>query len=115
MAKRDFEIIEIEIPLTLKMSEKDLQRQVVKFLKKSGVWFYHPKEGKRGTDGLPDIIGCCNGKFFAIELKTPERKKVKLRKEQVKVMDKIKEAGGFTLATNKFEDVVAFINLIRRI
>ena len=95
--------------------EKDLQRQVVEFLRKAGVWFYHPREGKKGTDGLPDIIGCCSGKFFAIELKTPEAKTPRLRSEQVKVLEKIKEAGGFVLVANNLESVVNFINLIRRL
>jgi Holliday junction resolvase len=99
------------------MTEKELQSQVLDFLSKSGAWFYHPRETKKGTDGLPDIIGCLNGKFFAIELKSPEVKKPEdyLRPEQRKVLEKIKNSGGFILVSNKLEEVVDFINLIRRL
>jgi Holliday junction resolvase len=99
------------------MTEKELQSQVVELLSKSGAWFYHPRETKKGTDGLPDIIGCLNGKFFAIELKSPFYKNPKryLRPEQRKVLELINEAGGFTLVANKLEEVLKFINKLRRI
>jgi Holliday junction resolvase len=99
------------------MREKELQKQVIELLSKSGAWFYHPREPKKGSDGIPDIVGCLNGKFFAIELKSPEFKNPEnhLRPEQRKVLEKIKNAGGFTLVSNKLEEVVNFINLIRRL
>jgi len=99
------------------MREKELQNQVIDFLSKSGAWFYHPRETKKGSDGIPDIIGCLNGKFFAIELKSPDVKKPEnhLRPEQRKVLEKIKSSGGFVLVSNKLEEVVNFINLIRKL
>jgi Holliday junction resolvase len=99
------------------MSEKQLQKKVVEFLRKTGAWFYHPREWKKGTDGIPDIIGCLDGKFFAIELKNPEIKdpKKKLRPEQKNVINQIKQSGGFVLVTNDLNEVVKFINLIRRL
>ena len=43
--------------------------------------------------GIPDRIGCINGRFFALELKTgPKAKRAKL---QEYVIEKINEAGGF--------------------
>jgi Holliday junction resolvase len=100
-----------------KMTEKKLQSQVVELLSKSGAWFYHPRETKKGSDGIPDIIGCLNGKFFAIELKSPEVKNPEnyLRPEQRKVLEKIKSSGGFVLVSNKLEEVIDFLNLIRRL
>jgi Holliday junction resolvase len=97
--------------------EKDLQRKVLEFLKYTGAWFYHPRESKKGTDGLPDIIGCIQSKFFAIELKNPSFKspEKKLRPEQIKQIEKIKKAGGFVLVSNNFEEIVNFINFIRRL
>jgi len=97
--------------------ERDLQKVVFEFLRKAGAWFYHPRETRKGSDGIPDIVGCLNGKFFAIELKSPSYKDPAkhLRSEQRKVLELIKKAGGFVLVANRFEDVVEFINLIRRI
>jgi hypothetical protein len=99
------------------MDEKKLQKQVIEFLKYTGAWFYAPKESKKGTDGIPDIIGCIESKFFAIELKSPRYKDPErgLRPEQKIQIERIKEAGGFVLVTNDFEEVVRFINMIRRI
>ena len=94
------------------MKEKELQKRVNKFLSQiPGLWFYHPRETKKGTDGLPDIIGCFNGRFFAIELKTPELKDAEkgLRPEQIKVINQIQNAKGKVLVTNDFEEVVKFI------
>ncbi len=96
------------------MLEKDLQRKVIEFLKKTGAWFYHPRESKKGTDGIPDIVGCLNGLFFAIELKNPDGR-IKLRPEQERVLYEINEAGGFILVTNEFNEVVKFINKLRRL
>jgi len=97
------------------MKEKELQKRVNKFLSQiPGLWFYHPRETKKGTDGLPDIIGCFNGRFFAIELKTPELKDAEkgLRPEQIKIIDQIRKAKGKVLITNNFDDVVDFIEKI---
>jgi penicillin-binding protein-related factor A (putative recombinase) len=43
--------------------------------------------------GLPDIIGCYKGKFFAFETKNPDnRSGTSVRQEYV--MEKIRQAGG---------------------
>jgi hypothetical protein len=44
--------------------------------------------------GIPDYLGCVQGRFVAIELK--KDKKEKLTRIQRYVMDKIQEAGGLT-------------------
>ena len=43
--------------------------------------------------GLPDLIGCVNGQFFALELKTSA--KAPRSKLQGYVIDKIQSAGGY--------------------
>lgn len=99
------------------MDEKELQRRVNEFLRRANVFFYHPREGKQGTDGVPDVIGCCNSIFFAIELKSKRYKNAikGLRKEQIEMIEKIKENGGFVLITNEFEEVVEFINKLKQL
>jgi Holliday junction resolvase len=34
-------------------------------------WFYMPVSNGMGTMGIPDIVGCYMGMFFAIEVKAP--------------------------------------------
>lgn len=94
------------------MLERDLQRRVNKILRQiPGLWFYHPKEGKRGTKGIPDIIGCFKGKFFAIELKSPRlREPAKgLAPEQQEVLEEIKQAGGKIAIINNIDDLIYFL------
>lgn len=51
------------------MNESALRTRVMKWLKvQPEVWVY--KSSDRYTSGVPDIIGCCQGRFFAMELKT---------------------------------------------
>lgn len=53
-----------ELPL-----EKEFQTKVLKLLRTvPGSYWY--KANDRTTAGIPDIIGCVNGLFFALELKT---------------------------------------------
>lgn len=94
------------------MKEKDLQRMVNEFLRKANVFFYHPRETKKGTDGIPDIIACINGRFIAIELKSPELKNPEkhLRPEQETIRDKIIRSGGIYFISNDFDKIVDFIN-----
>ncbi len=93
------------------MRESDLQREVNRILRQiPGLWFYHPREGKKGTDGIPDIVGCFKGKFFAIELKRPGKDPVKgLRPEQKKMLEWIKQAGGAVAVINNKEDLIRFL------
>lgn len=96
------------------LDEKKLQKQVVEFLRKANIFFYHPRETKKGTDGIPDLICCIKGLFLAIELKSPQYKNPasKLRKEQIKVKEKIESSGGIYIVSNDFEEIVEKVNLI---
>ena len=71
---------------------------------KLGIWFY--KVSDKFTSGIPDFIGVCNGRFFAIELKRPGGKAGKL---QLFILDRIDRAGGATLVTDDFNEVKSFI------
>jgi hypothetical protein len=37
-------------------------------------WYYLPVSNGMGTHGIPDLIGHCEGRFFAVETKAPGRK-----------------------------------------
>jgi hypothetical protein len=49
--------------------EKKVKDRVVKQLKLFGdsVYYFFPATGGYGRSGVPDIVGCFNGKFWAIE------------------------------------------------
>ena len=74
------------------MLESEFRDRLVKpYLKKIKAYFF-VKEAL-ALLGIPDIIGCHNGKFFAMELK--RSKNSHRRKMQAYVIGKIKQAGGF--------------------
>tara|TARA_R110000868_G_scaffold12672_4_gene60142 strand:- start:1045 stop:1254 length:210 start_codon:yes stop_codon:yes gene_type:complete len=66
-----------------------------------------PATGGYGRSGVPDLVGCCNGKFFAIECKAGKGKTTALQDNELR---KIKEAGGIALVIN--EDNIMDVNLI---
>ena len=45
-------------------------------------------------NGIPDLIGCINGNFFAVEVKTEKGRPSRLQDYEIKL---IKEAGGTAL------------------
>lgn len=55
-----------------------------------GCWYF--KVNQRALRGIPDIVGCYRGNFFALELKVGKNKVDPL---QSHVLDLITESGGF--------------------
>lgn len=75
-----------------KQPESLLKERAQRELKKlPKTWFF--KVQLVALCGIPDIIGVCNGRFFAWELKAVGGKPTKL---QVYVLEKIRAAGGIT-------------------
>lgn len=71
--------------------EKKVKDQVVKTLKKFGVYYFFPATHGYGRSGVPDIICCHNGKFIAFECKAGGNKCTAL---QLKEIDAIWAAKG---------------------
>ena len=60
--------------------------------------------------GVPDIVGCLEGRFVGIEVKTA---KGSLRKTQEEFRDRLQAAGGFSGVCRSIDDTERFINSIR--
>lgn len=58
--------------------------------------------GMYGTAGIPDIICCISGDFFAFEVKTETGKATKLQEATIR---KITDAGGIAVVVRSVEDV----------
>ena len=52
-----------------KTPEKKVKEKVTSVLKSIGAYYFYPVSGGYGRSGVPDIIGCYQGKFFGIECK----------------------------------------------
>jgi len=83
------------------MLEKDIQKKIIKALEKRGCWVV--KTISSNKNGTPDIIACCDGRFYAVEVKQPGKKATKIQDFQLK---KIQEAGGIAFVASSVEDLL---------
>lgn len=74
--------------------EKKVKMKVVSQLEKLGAYHFPPMTGGFGRSGVPDIVGCYNGRFFGIECKAGKNKATALQMHHLK---QIKSAGGIVL------------------
>lgn len=78
--------------------EAKVKKIVTEQLKQLGAYYFYPVTGGFGRSGVPDIVGCYQGLFFAIECKAGKNKPTPL---QQKNMDQIVQAGGLTWVANE--------------
>lgn len=88
------------------LSETKLKNQVIDYLRRElpSAWFY--KCADRFTAGIPDLIICKEGMFYAIELKVGSNKASPIQKF---VMREITKAGGRVCVCRSVEEVRKFI------
>lgn len=73
------------------------------------LWFY--KTSDRFTSGVPDILGCYQGKFFAIELKDPDKPSKTHHKLQLFIINEIKKAGGIAGVCTSTKEVLELLQI----
>lgn len=92
------------------MREADIVRAILTYLRTvDGCFCWKEHGGPYGTNGIPDIICCWRGHFFAFEVKTDTGSPTKL---QEAVIRKINAAGGKALIVRSVEDVKAALATI---
>lgn len=90
------------------MLEKDIVAAILRHLKnrpRCFAWKTHG--GMYGTAGIPDIIACVDGRFYAFEVKQPGGRLTRL---QEVTLGKIQAAGGAALMVTSVEEVKAAIS-----
>ncbi len=78
--------------------EAKVKKKVAETLKKLGVYYFYPVTGGYGRSGVPDIVGCYNGKFFGIECKAGKGKTTPLQDMNI---NQIRAAGGIAAVVNE--------------
>ena len=78
--------------------EKAVKAKVVKQLKELGAYYFFPATGGYGRSGVPDIIVCYHGIFFAIECKAGKNTTTPLQDKELLAINR---AGGFTVVVNE--------------
>lgn len=78
--------------------EKKVKDKVVKILKEFGVYYFFPATYGFGRSGVPDIVCCLEGNFFAIECKAGKNKPTALQEREIEAIRKTK---GVALVVNE--------------
>ena len=78
--------------------EARVKTKVKKILDEMGAYYFMPATGGFGRSGVPDIVGCIDGKFFDIECKAGSNKPTALQEKELR---RITEAGGVALLINE--------------
>lgn len=78
--------------------EAAVKLKVRKILDLWGVYYFMPPANGYGRAGIPDIVGCHNGRFFAIECKAGKGKTTALQDRE---LARIREAGGEAIVVNE--------------
>ena len=85
------------------MKESHVIRAIMKYLKNvPGCFCWKEHGGMYGTAGIPDIIACIGGRFFAFEAKTKDGKATKLQEATIR---KIRAAGGVAWVVRSVDEV----------
>lgn len=90
------------------MLEREIVAAILRHLKtmpRCFAWKTHG--GMYGTAGIPDIIACIDGRFYAFEVKQPGGRLTRL---QEVTLGKIRAAGGAAYMVTSVEDVSAAIS-----
>ena len=79
--------------------EKKVKDKARKVLDELGAYYFFPATHGYGRSGVPDIVGCYKGNFFAIECKAGKNKPTALQFAEI---EKINNAQGVAFRQNGF-------------
>jgi len=89
------------------MAEKQIVTAILRYLKTVPDCFcWKEHGGMYGTAGIPDIIACIGGEFYAFEVKTSSGKLTKL---QETIIQRIRKAKGKAYKVTSVEEVKSIL------
>jgi hypothetical protein len=94
--------------------EGKVKDKVKKLLKSLGprCWWYMPVQNGMGVVGIPDFVGCLDGRFFGIETKAPGKKNNLTVNQQLQLAG-IESARGQTFVVAGDDDITALAVFFR--
>lgn len=78
--------------------EAKVKAAVKQLFDEMGIYHFSPVQNGMGRAGIPDIIGCYNGRFLGIECKAGKGKTTALQDLE---LEKIRQAKGFAYVVNE--------------
>lgn len=79
--------------------EGRVKKDIRKWLKDRGVWFYMPVQSGMGVVGIPDFVCCWAGRFLAIEAKAPGKRGNTTPNQDHRIAE-IRSAGGIAVVVD---------------
>ena len=70
--------------------EAKVKKKVAEQLRALKAYYFYPVTGGYGKSGVPDIVGCYNGKFFGIECKAEVTNLLRYRRGTSKRLPQVK-------------------------
>lgn len=86
-----------------------MTKKILAKLRDLGAWAVKYHGGPYATNGVPDILGCYRGVFFALEVKAGENKATQLQEAMIK---QIHAAGGLAAVVHDVPEALAQIRRI---
>ena len=91
------------------VGEAQLTIQIRELLRARGIFHWKSWQGPMSQPrGVADIIGCYQGRFFAIEIKRPGRKATP---EQARFLSEVCKANGIAFVAHSVEEVKGGLGL----
>lgn len=91
-----------------KQPETRLQERIRRRLKATyGGWWFKVWGGPFQKAGIPDVIGCCQGLFFALEVKRGRNELEEIQKETIK--DIIRDGKGIAAEVRSVEEALEIV------
>lgn len=93
-----------------KQPESRLQKSIQDHLRKSvGGWWFKVWGGPFTPAGIPDLIGCVDGMFFALEVKLPKKSSKPLAIQLETIRDIVMKGGGVATIVRSKEEAEAVV------
>lgn len=92
--------------------EKKVKKAVTARLKTLGAYYFYPVTGGYGSSGVPDIVGCYRGYFFAIECKAGCNSVTPLQQKNINDI-RTQRGLAFVVNENNLDDVTRYLSELR--
>ena len=93
--------------MTRTPSEKSIVDAITKYLRIKGAYVVKQHGSQYGRAGVPDLLVCYKGRFFAFEVKKPEGTVSMLQKIEI---GRVQDAGGIACVVYGVEQVKGILN-----
>lgn len=93
------------------MKEKAITQAIRGLLRSLNIFHWKEHGGLGSAPGVPDIVGCYQGRMLAIEVKTDRGR---VSEHQQRFIDNINAAGGLAFVARSVDDVIVALGFQNR-